>query len=119
MGDSKLKNNDIMRFIIEKSLITDKQLEIISKRLKGERYAHNKSRGAYYRLLEQSRTKIRGVIYSVLLMELIGLLDGKGKEVIQRLAKQVLVTQGRDVDELVARDVICVIDELVKKLSKV
>ena len=37
MGDSKLKNNDIMRFIIEKSLITDKQLEIISKRLKGER----------------------------------------------------------------------------------
>ena len=119
MGGDGIKINEVLRFIIENSLITEKQLEIISKRLKGERHVQNRSRGAYYRLLEQSRAKIRGIIYSVLLMELIGLLDEQGKDVLERLSKQVVVTQGSDVDEGTARDVIHVIDELVRRLSKV
>jgi hypothetical protein len=119
MGSDEIKINDVLRFIIENSLITAKQLEIISKRLKGERYVQNRSRGAYYRLLEQSRAKIRGIIYSILLLEFIGLLDEQGKEVLERVAKQVIVTQGSDIDEWTARDVIRVIDELVRRLSKV
>jgi hypothetical protein len=119
MGSDEIKINEVLRFIIENSLITAKQLEIISKRLKGERYVQNRSRGAYYRLLEQSRAKIRGIIYSILLLELIGLLDQQGKEVLERVAKQVVVTQGSDIDEWTARDVIRVIDELVRRLSKV
>jgi len=119
MGSDEIKINEVLRFIIENSLITAKQLEIISKRLKGVRYVQNRSRGAYYRLLEQSRAKIRGIIYSILLLELIGLLDEQGKEVLERVAKQVVVTQGGDIDEWTARDVIRVIDELVRRLSKV
>lgn len=118
MGSDERKINEVLRFIIENSLITAKQLEIISKRLKGERDVQNRSRGAYYRLLEQSRAKIRGIIYSILLLELIGLFDQQGKEVLERLAKQVVVTQGSDIDEWTARDVIRVIDELVRRLSK-
>ena len=119
MGSDEIKINEVLRFIIENSLITAKQLEIISKRLKGVRYVQNRSRGAYYRLLEQSRAKIRGIIYSILLLELIGLLDQQGKEVLERVAKQVVVTQGSDIDEWTARDVIRVIDELVRRLSRV
>lgn len=119
MGSDEIKINEVLRFIIENSLITAKQLEIISKRLKGERSVQNRSRGAYYRLLEQSRAKIRGIIYSILLLELIGLLDEQGKEVLERVAKQVVVTQGSDIDEWTARDVIRVIDELVRRLSRV
>ena len=119
MGSDEIKINEVLRFIIENSLITEKQLEVISKRLAGKRPAQNRSRGAYYRLLEQSRAKIRGVIYSVLLMELIGLLDEQKKTVLERLASQVVVTQGSDIDGGTARDVIRVMDELVRRLSKV
>ncbi|MFQ5940294.1 MAG: hypothetical protein ACE5KA_01145 [Nitrososphaerales archaeon] len=119
MGGNEVKINEVLRFIIENSLITESQLEIISKRRRGERGARNRSRGAYYRVLDQSRRKIRGILYSFVLMELIGLLDENGKTVLERLAKQVAVTQGSDIDEGIARDVIQVMDEVVRRLSKV
>ncbi len=119
MGSDEIKINEVLRFIIENSLITEKQLEIISNRLKGERRVQHRSRGAYYRVLEQSRAKIRSIIYSVLLMELIGLFDEQGKGVLERLAKQVVVTQGSDIDDETTRDVIRVMDELVRRLSRV
>jgi hypothetical protein len=52
-------------------------------------------------------------------MELIGLLDEQKKVVLERLARQVVVTQGSDIDEGTVRDVIRVMDELVRRLSKV
>lgn len=119
MGNDEIKINEVLRFIIENSLLTEKQLDIISKRLKGERHVQNRSRGAYYRLLEQGRAKIRGIIYSVLLLELMGLLDEQGKQVLDRLVKQIAVTQDSDIDEWTARDVIRVMDEVVRRLSKV
>lgn len=119
MGSGEVKINQVLRFIIENSLITERQLEIISKRLAGEQCVENRSRGAYYRLLKQGRAKISGVIYSILLLEVIGLLGEEEREVLTRLAKQVAVTQGSDIDEWMARDVIRVMDELVRRLSKV
>ena len=119
MDSSAPKINDVLRFIIENSLITEKQLDMIYKRLKGERGLENKSRGAYYRLLEQSRAKIRGVVYSILLMELIGLLDERRKGLLARLVKQVVVMQGSDIQGGMGGDVIRVMDELVRRLSKV
>jgi hypothetical protein len=119
MGSEEIKINEVLRFIIENSLVTERQLEVISKRLAGKRPAQDMSRGVYYRLLEQGRAKIRGVIYSVLLMELIGFLDEQKKVVLERLASQIAVTQGGDIDEGMARDVIRTMDELVRRLSKV
>jgi len=119
MGFGEIKNNEILKFIIERSLITPKQLDIISKRLRGERAVQERSRGAYYRLLKQSRDKLAGLIYSLLLLQLIGLLDEQKKGVLERLSKQVAVTQSSDIDEQTARDVIRVMDELVRRMSKV
>ena len=119
MGSGEIKQNEILRFIIERSLITSKQLDIISKRLRGERGVQGRSRGAYYRLLKQSRDKLAGLIYSLLLLQLIGLLDEQTKGVLERLSKQVAVTQSGDVDEQTAHDVIRVMDELVRRISKV
>jgi hypothetical protein len=119
MGSGDVKINQVLHFIIGNSLITSKQLSIISKRLAGQPRPRDRSRGAYYRLLEQSRAKIRGIIYSVLLMEVIGLIDEQGKEALERLVKQVSVIYGSDIDEGTARDVIYVMDELVRRLSKV
>lgn len=119
MGTDEIRNNEILKFIIERSLITPKQLDIISKRLRGERGVQERSRGAYYRLLQQSRDKLAGLIYSLLLLQLIGLLNAQTTAVLERLSKQVAVTQSSDIDEQVARDVIRVIDELVRRISKI
>jgi hypothetical protein len=119
MGSGEVKNNEILKFIVERSLITPKQLEIISRRLRGERLVQERSRGAYYRLLKQSRDKLAGLIYSLLLLQIIGLLDEQKKAIFERLSKQVAVTQSSDIDEQTARDVIRVMDELVRRMSKV
>jgi len=119
MGIDEIRNNDILKFIVERSLITSKQLDIILKRLRGERGMQERSRGAYYRLLKQSREKLTGLIYSILLLQLIGLLNEQTKGVLERLSKQVAVTQSSDIDEQAARDVIQVMDELVRRISKI
>ncbi|MFQ5969486.1 MAG: hypothetical protein ACE5J2_03205 [Nitrososphaerales archaeon] len=119
MAIGEIKNNEILKFIIERSLLTSRQFDVISKRLRGERGAQRGSRGAYYRLLRQSRNKIIGLMYSLLLLELIGLLDEQAKEVLARLSKQVAVTQTSDIDEQTARDVIRVMDELIRRMSTV
>lgn len=119
MAKDETKNNEVLKFIIERSLVTSRQFDVISKRLKGERGAQGGSRGAYYRLLKQSRNKIIGLIYSLLLLELIGLLDEQAKEVLARLSEQVAVTQTSDINEQTARDVIRVMDELIRRISKV
>ena len=118
MGSGELKNNEILKFIIERSLITSKQYDIISKRFRGERAVQHRSRGAYYRLLKQSRDKLSGLVYSFLLLQLIGLLDEQARSVLDRLSKQVAVTQSSDIDERVARDVIRVLDELIRRITK-
>jgi len=118
MGSGEIKNNEILNFIIERSLFTSRQFDIISKRRRGEYSMQERSRGAYYRLLKQGRDKLSGLIYSILLMQFAGLLDEQTKNVIDRLVKQVAVTQSSDIDEQVARDVIRVMDELVRRISK-
>jgi hypothetical protein len=118
MGSSEVKNNDILKFILERSLITTKQFDIISKRKEGGRVGHQ-SRGAYYRVLKQSREKIYGVIYSSLLLQLMGILDEQTKVLLERLSRQVAVTQSSDIDEQTARDVIRVMDEVVRRISNV
>jgi hypothetical protein len=119
MGSGEIKNNEILNSIIERSLFTSKQFDVISKRQRGERPVQQRSRGAYYRLLKQSRDKLSGLIYSILLLQLVGLLDEQTKNVLDRLAKQVAVTQSSDMDEQVARDVIRVMDEVVRRIGKV
>ncbi|MGH9878257.1 MAG: hypothetical protein ACRD5H_11515 [Nitrososphaerales archaeon] len=119
MGSGEIKNNEILNYIIERSLFTPKQFDIISKRRRGEFAVEQRTRGAYYRLLKQSRDKLSGMIYSILLLQLAGLLDEPTRNVIDRLSKQVAVTQSSDIDKQVARDVIRVMDELVRRVSKV
>ena len=114
-----MKNNEVLNFIIERSLFTSKQFDIISKRIRDEQPLQQRSKGAYYRLLKQSRNKLSGLIYSILLLQLVGLLDEQTKNVLDRLSKQVAVTQSSDMDEQVARDVIRVMDEVVRRISKV
>ena len=68
---SKSNFNIIIQKIIKKSLFTERQIEIIlkKKRMLGDDFSLNITKGAYYRQVVQSRKKIEGLYYSIILLQ--------------------------------------------------
>ena len=67
--DEKSNFNEIIGKIMKKSLITERQIEIILKQ-KGVLDARfGCSKGAYYRQVMQTRRKLEGLYYSIILLE--------------------------------------------------
>lgn len=119
MGSVDLKDDEILRFFLERSLFSARQFDIIYRRVHGRR-DEGISRGAYYRLLKQSREKVEGVVYSMLLLAYIGALDRSRRGVLVRLLEQVdVISQSDAIAGDVIRDVIDVIDRLVRSMSRI
>ncbi|MEM2923861.1 MAG: hypothetical protein QW560_05575 [Candidatus Nitrosocaldus sp.] len=118
MDRNNLKNDKLLRLFLERSLFSKRQFDIIYRRVHGER-DQRISRGAYYRLLRQSREKVEGIIYSLLLLTYIGVLDGKKQGMLLQLFKQIDVISHSNVASDDVIDVIDVIDRLVKGMSSV
>ena len=108
--------------LLENSLFTPRQFSIISKRLQGSRKAEKISSGAYYRQVKQCRKKVLSVLYSMILLQSTGVLQLETSATLNRLTEQLAViftSEGSDVtDKLNINDVISVIDEVVKRMSK-
>jgi hypothetical protein len=108
--------------LLENSLFTPRQFSIISKKLQGGGKAEKISSGAYYRQVKQSRKKVLSVLYSMILLQSTGVLQLETSTTLNRLAEQLAViftSEGSDVtDKLNIDDVISVIDEVVKRMSK-
>ena len=109
-------------YLIANSLFTPRQFSIISKRLQGSRKAEKISSGAYYRQVKQCRKKVLSVLYSMILLQSTGVLQLETSATLSRLAEQLVVifaSEGSDVtDRMNINDVISVIDEVVKRMSK-
>lgn len=118
MDRDDLNDDKILRFFLERSLFSARQFDIIYRRIHGGRDL-GISRGAYYRLLKQSREKVEGIIYSLLLLTYIGMLDGKKQEVLLQLLKQIDVISRSSADSDDVIYVMDVIDKLVKGMSRV
>ena len=70
MSDPGKSNfNEIIRKIIEKSLFTERQIEIIFKQKGMLDVEFSCSKGAYFRQVVQSRRKLEGLYYSIILLE--------------------------------------------------
>ena len=70
MSEYKESNfNDIIHKIIEKSLFTERQIEIILKQKGTLDREFGCSKGAYFRQVAQSRRKLEGLYYSIILLE--------------------------------------------------
>ena len=108
--------------LLANSLFTPRQFSIISKRLQGSRRAEKISSGAYYRQVKQCRKKVFSVLYSMILLQSTGVLQLETSATLNRLTEQLAViftSEGSDVtDKLNINDVISVIDEVVKRMSK-
>ena len=107
-----------------KSSFTDRQLSIIYNRMANHSTLENISAGAYYRQLKQCRTKIKSLLYSILLLRLCGALDGESIITLDKIALQLDVmsqalgsgdvTTGQSVE-----DVSIVVNKLIDSMCKV
>jgi hypothetical protein len=109
--------NNIIRQIIKKSLFTERQIQIILNRKNLSEFSFSITRGAYFRQVSQSRDKLMGLYYSIILLRGLGILLPDDIDVMSRLAEQVSVIKDSDVFPEKEEQVINVIDRLVRQAS--
>ena len=124
MGGLNSKSNNFLVELQRKSSFTDRQLSIIYNRVAKHPSRENISAGAYYRQLKQCRTKIKSLLYSILLLRLWGALDGEAIITLDKIALQLDVmsqalgsgdvTSGRSVEE-----VSTIVNKLIDSMCKV
>ena len=107
--------NTIIKEIIKKSLFTERQIEIILKQKKMLDVEFGVSKGAYYRQLSQSRSKIESVYYTIILLQAYDVMLPES-DVISRLAEQVNVMKDGNFAPENEDQIIDVIQKTVKQL---
>ena len=119
MSEPKISNfNIIIKEIIKKSLFTERQIEIILKQKKILDVEFGVSKGAYYRQLAQSRSKIESVYYTLILLQALDVIL-TNSDVISRLAEQVNVMKDGNFTPENEDQIIDVIQKTVKQLVDV
>jgi len=116
MSEPEISNfNTIIKEIIKKSLFTERQIEIILKQKKMLDVEFGVSKGAYYRQLAQSRSKIESVYYTIILLQAYDVIL-TNSDVISRLAEQVNVMKDGSFTPENEDQIIDVIQKTVKQL---
>ena len=119
MSDPDKSNfNTIIKEIIKKSLFTERQIEIILKQKKLLDIEFGVTKGAYYRQLAQSRSKIESVYYTIILLQAYDVIL-PDSNVISRLAEQVNVMKDGSFTPENEDQIINVIQKTVKQLVDV
>ena len=117
MSDNEGSNfNRIIKEIIKNSLFTERQIEIILNYKNLQDSSFEISRGAYFRQVGQSRNKLKGLFYSIILLRGLGILLPDDIDVISRLSEQISVIQSSDVFPEREEQVISVIDAAIKRV---
>ena len=118
MTESKQSNfNNIISKIIKKSLFTERQIEIILNQKDLLESSFSISKGAYYRQVGQSREKLVGLFYSIVLLRGLGILLPDDIDVISKLSEQISVINDSDIFPEREDEVISVIEKLIRQAS--
>lgn len=107
--------NNIIKKIIKKSLFTERQIEIILNQKNLLECEFTISKGAYYRQVGQSREKLIGLFYSIILFRGLGILLPDDIDVITKLSEQISVINESDIFPEREDEVINVIDRLIRQ----
>ena len=120
MAESPNQNfNNIIRQIIKKSLFTERQIEIILNQLNLHKTKFVISKGSYFRQVKQSRDKLIGLYYSLILLEGLGVLLPEDLDVMSKLSEQMSVIQSSDVFPEKEEEIMLVIGQLVNRACRV
>ncbi len=111
--------NNILRQIIKKSLFTERQIEIILNQKNLIESNFGITKGAYYRQLSQSRNKLMGFYYTIVLFRSLGILLPDDIDVMSRLSEQVSVIKDSDVFPEREEEVLDVIDRVIRQACNV
>jgi len=107
--------NNIIRQIIKKSLFTERQIEIILNQKDLQETKFSITKGAYYRQVSQSREKLIGLFYSIILLRGLGILLPDDIDVISKLSEYIRVMNNGDVFPEREEQIIKVIDMTIRK----
>jgi hypothetical protein len=123
MADLGSNSSILYTHIIANSLFTPRQFSIILKQLQGVGKPEKISSGAYYRQVKQCRKKVNSVLYSMMLLQSIGVVQQEASTTLSKLAEQlaVILTSEKSSDttsRINVNDVISVINEVIKRMSK-
>lgn len=119
MEDSDLNYTSILNYFIVNSILTEKQTAIIYNKTIKSKPSKKMTSGAYYRQLRQCRTKIRRIVYTVLLLRLLSVLDTETFSVLDQLNNQLSVMLNKTSDEMditTLNNVTSLIDDVIAKL---
>ena len=111
-------SSNIIRQIIKKSLFTERQIEIILNHMNLHKTQFTISKGAYFRQVKQSRKKLIGLYYSLILLKGLGILVPDDFDVISKLSEQISVIQNSDVFPEKEEEIMLVIEQLVKRACR-
>jgi hypothetical protein len=123
MADPGPNSSTLYAYIVANSLFTPRQLSIILKQLGGGGKPEKITSGAYYRQVKQCRKKVISVLYSMMLLQSMGVIQKEAPATLNKLAEQsvVIFASERSSDatpRLNVNDVIPVINEVIKRMSK-
>jgi hypothetical protein len=122
MVDRRSDSNALYAYLVANSLFTPRQLSIILKQLQGGGKPEKISSGAYYRQVKQCRKKVISVLYSMMLLQSMGIVQSEASATLSRLAEQLAVIFASESSDAISRlnvdDVTSVIDEVIKRVSK-
>ena len=122
MADQGSNSNALYAYIVANSLFTPRQLSIISNQLKGGSKPEKISSGAYYRQVKQCRKKVISILYSMILLQSTGIVQSEALTTLNKLAEQLTVIFASESSDAMSRlnvaDVISVINEVIKRVSK-
>ena len=108
--------NKILSEIIKKSLFTERQIEIILNHKNLVESKFSISKGAYFRQVGQSRNKLIGLYYSIILLRGLGVILPDDIDVISRLSEQISVIQNSDVFPEREEQIIGVMDKAIRQI---
>ena len=116
MNEPETSNfNTVIKEIIKKSLFTERQIEIILKQKKLIDVEFGMSKGAYYRQVAQSRSKIESVYYTLILLQAFDVMF-PNTDVMSRLVEQVSVMKDGEFAPENEGQIVDVIQKTVKQL---
>ena len=113
-----------LTILVKNSMLTPRQVSIIYKKLDKGKSPIDVSEGAYYRQVKQCKDKVRQIVYSIILLRLMGVLDDRIYTILDQLNAQfaqisLVCEQQSDISqEIQTRNLIPVLDDVITKLLK-
>ena len=123
MSNQGSNSNILYTHLVANSLFTPRQLSIILKQLRGDSKTEKISSGAYYRQVKQCRKKVISILHSMIILQSMGIVQSDATATLSKVSEQLAVIFASEsssdaIPRLNTNDVISVIDEVIKRMSK-